>query len=264
MTNPFDLGGYDNQNMGGFFSKIKKAVKKVGKAVEKTVKKVTPKPIMNAARKVKAEVLRSPIAQAGVMIAGSILIGPAAQALFGNVGSAVVSKTLTTAASAATKRGLTAAIQSGVANKQNAAANKELQKQIATTSAMTAAMAKDPDFIKIVVRMRGEGKTDSQIIDAWSKSQTATVAAQSQVVKTLLPQITVKLRADPSVPSKDVPALAQQLANQMAVNAVKQAQTTTATKVVNAVASDPVKVIAQPQQSLPVVPLIALAASLLM
>ncbi len=68
--NPFDtLGMYDN-DLGGFFSSVKKAIKKVTKPIEKVVKKVT-KPIEKVHEKIVSQVVkiapksvRAPLTQA--------------------------------------------------------------------------------------------------------------------------------------------------------------------------------------------------------
>jgi hypothetical protein len=336
MTNPFDLAGYDNQNMGGLFSSIKKVVKKAVSAPVKAVSKIaestknlnkavvavavnptstqahknlfaaqkanltttvsaplraadtvaravktalTPAAIENIRKKVSGEVRKNPIFMAAVMIAASFVIGPAVAALAAKFGVAATS-TLVKGATALAKSASNDLIKAAHARAVTKDAMDKVNAQVAQIAKMNAELAKDPEYQATMVAMRKLGKSDAEIIAAWGNSQTGTRTAIAQVQAVLLPQVIDYLKADPTVPSDQVQALAVDIANKMAIDAVAEAKKTQVAPILTAASKEkpvtvpptPVSTTAQavtaqptaPVTQIPFLPIAAIAASLLL
>jgi len=191
--NPFDAGlnGYniDKMEFNGIGSSLKKVGRKIDKSRRKVLKKTMPKPLYKIQSKVGAEIRRSPIAQVAVVAAASMIFPPAAAALKGVAAKIAASKVGAGAISLAksslvkkaiVKKGI-ATVMERKAKKEGKKSAKKFEARIKDIEKVNESIQNNPKFAAVVEEMLAAGASEQEIIKAW--------AASDEYKKIALPEV---------------------------------------------------------------------------
>jgi hypothetical protein len=214
MTNPFDtlkgLQDYNELNGLGIFKKLKKLGKKFDSVKRKIEKKITPKFLYNAKRKIKHAVIKSPLVQGVITGVVSIYGTPAA-------GMAV--KAAMAAINARNK--VRAARSEGKQAEEIAALEAESEKMLKEINSVT------PEFGAMINTMQAQGYTDQQILDTWAQSQAFRDTATTAVAQNVMPQVKTQMQQSgysPQMVEQVAPQVVSELTNEVIDQVVPNAK----------------------------------------
>lgn len=196
MRNLFDqLDGHHEAQMHGLFSKLKKAVKKVGRKIDKARKKIGRKLDKSGFNKLAAGVALAVVG--GPAIVGAVSKGGAAIKAAG-IGAKGL-KLATTASKA-----LAVANTVKGATKSSAKVGRDqTMHNVYVAQQLGEAMGQSPKFKEAVERYRMEGYSDEQILQHWIESKSFYQNAVPAVQKAIMPQMVQQIQAqNPGIPPK--------------------------------------------------------------
>ena len=211
--NQFDVafGYYDDDQLSGWFSKLKKKIKKVVKKIDS---KILPDKLEKFKNKVKkSKIVKVAAAAAAIYFTGgaaltAVKAGAAKLAASGAgkalitgaklVGSGAAKVATSSVTSNLIKTGIQMSMQSkaaqmGVPITNAMEYNPNAQTLPVTGTAQYAAelaqMANDPRYASVLNQMRADGYTDAQIAEAWIKSKTAGELVAPKVAQAIYPKV---------------------------------------------------------------------------
>lgn len=197
--NLFDqqLGYYEPHNLG-FIKKLGRSIEKAVKKVNKVVKDNIRTPIAKATVPSSVRELGRKMDEKGVnkvigAVALSVFAPYASGALVGASGAAAGSLTATAikgGVALAASQGATAALKSGLTDYATDKATRAAVKEGARVAdEIAAAIAAVPEFGHVVDALRAEGYTDAEIAAHWAESRTYYEAATAAAANTVYPAV---------------------------------------------------------------------------
>ena len=218
MQNLFDqLDGHHEAQMHGLFSKLKKAVKKVGRKIDKARKKIGRKLDKSGFNKLAAGVGLAIVG--GPAIVGAISKGGAAAkaAALGAKGIKIAGTASKTIAAVNAVKGAT---KSGAK-----VGRDQTMHNVYIAQQLGEAMGQSPKFKEAVERYRMQGYTDEQILQHWIESKSFYQNAVPAVQKAIMPQMVQQIQTqNPGIPPKLANDVALIESTETAENAVKGLQ----------------------------------------
>jgi hypothetical protein len=189
---------YGDPHLNGFLSKIGRSIEKAVKKVNNVVKDNIRTPIAKATVPSSVRELGRKMDEKGVnkvigAVAVSIFAPYAAGALVGASGAAagtLAAKAITTGVGLAASQVSTAALKSGMQDYATVKATEQAMREESKVAAELAeAIAKVPEFQKVVDGLRAEGYTDAEIAAHWAESHAYYEAATMAAANTVYPAV---------------------------------------------------------------------------